>query len=84
MRKDDLDDYMEYMMVCGEENSQDSSSGNVSSSDFFSGLFKVILGIIVVTIVLAIVFGIGVPGSVIGFFLKLILVAGMFAVISKL
>ena len=80
MKKDDdfFDDYWEYVHFSGDY------GGGDFPGDYSSEIFKIVIIGIAVIVVLALLLGIGIPGAVWGFFSKIILVVGFFALLGFL
>ena len=76
MRRDD--DYWRYMNY-GEDNGGGGNSGGCSGE-----VFKFVLIAIVVIIVLALLLGVGIPGAVLEFVVKIMMLVGFCALLSKL
>ena len=61
----------------------DTESSNYSGSCSGSGFFKVVVGICVGIIILALLLGVEIPGAVITLFLQIIVVAGLIALCMR-
>ena len=76
---------------CGERgtHSSDCSWGHEENNigGGFNGsspsLFKIVLWVVIAIIVLAVLLGVAIPGSVIGFLLKVLLFAGLLTLLFK-
>jgi hypothetical protein len=76
---DNKDQMMDYLIF--EESCNENTNAHTGSSG--GGVFKVTLIFIVILILLALILGVGVPGEVLGFFIKVLLIVGFFTLLSR-
>ena len=81
----DVYEYHEFLNETDQEIGHGGSSRGGSSSGGSSsgGMFKVVVGVCVGIVVLALLLGVAIPGAVIELLLKIILIAGLLTLLFK-
>lgn len=81
--KEDARDVYEYHEFLNETDQEIGHGGSSRGGSSSGGMFKVVVGVCVGIVVLALLLGVAIPGAVIELLLKIILIVGLLTLLFK-
>ncbi len=81
--KEDARDVYEYHEFLNETDQEIGRGGSSRGGSSSGGMFKVVVGVCVGIVVLALLLGVAIPGAVIELLLKIILIVGLLTLLFK-